>query len=581
MSGFTDSTQLPGSMSTDSSPKTYHPFLTRKLNAPMSKSVHTVSLLADYRARGGYTKKRSEPFRDAETVKQQYDLKADGAIVAQLIKESKEFSVLYSSYASQSDEASFCEGPLIKTWEFGTPEDLTLRGFLEANCFTNDDKCQNQGCSNSIYEHTRKFCHSRGCIKVTQKQLKSYAKLAANNIITWTWCERCKNTSPYVSLSEESWNMSFGKFLQLRIYAHEYLKPPCCRNPDACHEHLFLDNTWYFAYKNLVAVFFFKAIEVLAISLPSPSIIWQDPKKSVDMNRLPEDLEEITFSDGSARFSSCYFSEQFKKLRELVIKCEGDNLFGSEGVFVTSLANCVPWEAKGGKSGSTFRKTADDRFILKEISSIEFESFKNIAEFYFEYMEKAIRESKKSVLAKILGMYKVKSTLTNSTTQKSVYILVMENLFYQRSIKQKFDLKGSVRNRLAATSSDDEVVLLDENLIRMIREAPFYVKPSEKRILQAAIRRDSSFLASHELVDYSLLVGKDEEQNQLVVGIIDYIRSFTWHKKVETFVKSIPTKEKPTIVKPETYRDRFIEKMDQYFLAVPDSSSPLEVESVM
>lgn len=574
----TNSSQLGGSTS-DCPTETYHPFLRRELITPVRRSIHSSCLLADYRARGGYTKKRTEPFRNEEAVILDYDLKADGAIVSDKLKETNSFSILYSSYG-KSDEVSFCEGPLIKTWEFGSPEDLSLRSFLELNCFTNDDKCHHASCSNSIYEHSRKFCHSRGCIKITQKQMKSYAKLAANNIIIWTWCDRCKNTSPYVSLSEESWNMSFGKFLQLRIYAHELAKPTCSYNSDDCHSHLFLDNTWYFAYKNLVAVLTFKAIEVLDIILPSPSMTCSNIKMAIDRDRLPEDLEEISFSDGTARFSSCYFSDQFKKLRGLVIKCEESNLFGSEEAFVSSLANSVPWQAKGGKSGSTFRKTADDRFILKEISSIEFDSFKNIAVFYFHYMEKAIVEGKKCALAKILGMYKVKSTLINSTTSKSLYVLVMENLFYQRSIKQKFDLKGSVRNRLAATSSDDEVVLLDENLIRMIREAPFYVKPSEKRTLQLAIIRDSIFLASHELIDYSLVVGKDEERNQLVVGIIDYIRSFTWHKKVETFVKSIPTKEKPTIVKPETYRDRFIHKMDQYFLAVPDSSPP-QSESVM
>jgi hypothetical protein len=45
----------------------------------------------------------------------------------------------------------------------------------------------------------------------------------------------------------------------------------------------------------------------------------------------------------------------------------------------------------------------------------------------------------------------------------------MENLFYSRSVTHKFDLKGSVRNRLVnptAADHDGEIVLLDENLLK-------------------------------------------------------------------------------------------------------------------
>lgn len=47
-------------------------------------------------------------------------------------------------------------------------------------------------------------------------------------------------------------------------------------------------------------------------------------------------------------------------------------------------------------------------------------------------------------------------------------LLIMENLFYKCDISNKFDLKGSVRNRLVdlTNQSGDEIVLLDENLIQ-------------------------------------------------------------------------------------------------------------------
>lgn len=71
-------------------------------------------------------------------------------------------------------------------------------------------------------------------------------------------------------------------------------------------------------------------------------------------------------------------------------------------------------------------------------------------------------------------------------------------------------------------------------------------------------------------MDYSLLVGLDEN-NQLIVGIIDYIRKFTLDKRIESYFKQVVDNSKlPTIVSPNVYKNRFIEAMDRYFLAVPD-----------
>ena len=77
-------------------------------------------------------------------------------------------------------------------------------------------------------------------------------------------------------------------------------------------------------------------------------------------------------------------------------------------------------------------------------------------------------------------------------------------------------------------------VLLDENLLRVSCESPLYINQEDKEVLNEAIKRDTAFLASHQMMDYSLLAGICKEQNELVVGIIDYIRTFTWDKKLET-----------------------------------------------
>lgn len=89
--------------------------------------------------------------------------------------------------------------------------------------------------------------------------------------------------------------------------------------------------------------------------------------------------------------------------------------------------------------------------------------------------------------------------------------------------------------------------------------------------MRSAICRDATFLEKNHVMDYSLLVGLDEDDHLIVSGIIDYIRKFTIDKKIESFVKQVVDQSKlPTIVSPHVYKNRFIEAMDRYFLAVPD-----------
>lgn len=88
---------------------------------------------------------------------------------------------------------------------------------------------------------------------------------------------------------------------------------------------------------------------------------------------------------------------------------------------------------------------------------------------------------------------------------------------------QVFDLKGSLRNRNVKTDTGKEscdVVLLDENLLKMVRDNPLYIRSHCKAVLRASIHSDSQFLSSHLIIDYSLLVGRDDTNNELVVGII-------------------------------------------------------------
>ncbi|KAK2165370.1 hypothetical protein LSH36_51g02007 [Paralvinella palmiformis] len=280
---------------------------------------------------------------------------------------------------------------------------------------------------------------------------------------------------------------------------------------------------------------------------------------------------ELQFSDNTANFyCKVYFADKFRKLRQLLFPA-------GEERYIRSLSRCFTWLVKGGKSGSSFCKTQDDRFILKQMSRYEVHSFVKFAPHYFSYITKAQIEQKPTVLAKILGVYRIGYRNSQTSSESKQDLLVMENLFYDREITQIFDLKGSLRNRLVTTVGKrmEDLVLLDENLLKLSVDSPLYIRPHSKTVLSLAVANDTQFLASHLIMDYSLLVGLDEKRQELVLGIIDYIRTFTWDKKLEMVVKSTYSQlggqgKMPTVIYPESYRSRFIQSMDRYFLPVPD-----------
>uniref|UniRef100_A0A182NQ61 1-phosphatidylinositol-3-phosphate 5-kinase n=1 Tax=Anopheles dirus TaxID=7168 RepID=A0A182NQ61_9DIPT len=244
-------------------------------------------------------------------------------------------------------------------------------------------------------------------------------------------------------------------------------------------------------------------------------------------------------------------------------------------MFARSLSKSVRWEARGGKSGSKFSKTVDDRFVLKEMSRTDLTIFENFAPNYFEYLQRCIKQKHITLLAKIFGVFKITIKRKDNTSVESA-VLVMENLFCGKEINEKYDLKGSDRNRLVDPNrqTGTERVLMDENFIQMSWTNPLYILSHSKTVLKEAITRDACFLERNEVMDYSLLIGLESNERNLVVGIIDYIRTYTLDKKFESMIKQSGLMgghgKLPTVLPPKMYKNRFTVAMERYFLCVPD-----------
>lgn len=261
----------------------------------------------------------------------------------------------------------------------------------------------------------------------------------------------------------------------------------------------------------------------------------------------------------------CLYADRFNDLRKRCCPSELD--------YIASLSRCKNWDAKGGKSKSFFAKTLDDRFIIKEIKKTELDSFMKFAPDYFGYMKQSFESGNQTCLAKILGIYQVTIRQGKSGKEMKHDLMVMENVTFGRNITRQYDLKGALHARYTSAVDGSGDVLLDQNFVDDMNASPLYVSRKAKRILQRAVWNDTTFLNSINVMDYSLLVGVDTQRHELVCGIIDYLRQYTWDKQLETWVKSslvVPKNVLPTVISPIEYKKRFRKFMTIHFLSVPD-----------
>lgn len=271
------------------------------------------------------------------------------------------------------------------------------------------------------------------------------------------------------------------------------------------------------------------------------------------------------FQEGQAKMlCKVFYAEQFDALRQ---KC------GVADRIVESLSRCAKWDSKGGKTKSIFLKTLDNRFILKSLAPIETQAFLKFAPGYFQIMSEALFHELPSAIAKMFGFYQVIIKNPATGTEFNWFLLLMENLFYDRVPQRIFDLKGSMRNRKVESTGERNEVLLDENMVDFIFETPLFTREHSKKLLSQSVWNDTLFLGRQNVMDYSLMIAIDESRSELVVGVIDCIRTYTWDKRLESWIKDRGFtgggKNRPTVTSPKEYKSRFREAMARYVLQAP------------
>jgi 1-phosphatidylinositol-4-phosphate 5-kinase len=165
-----------------------------------------------------------------------------------------------------------------------------------------------------------------------------------------------------------------------------------------------------------------------------------------------------------------------------------------------------------GKSGMLFFFSNDKRFILKTITRAELKFFRKILRSYYTHLTK----NPHTLLSRFFGMYK----LTMGNEAKSIRLIVMNNLFNTKyKLHEKYDLKGSTRNRYVDTEKEGTGgVLKDLNY-----KSKMFMGKFQKDAAILQMTRDTEFLTKNNIMDQSLLLGVHNGEEADAKAIKGYV----------------------------------------------------------
>lgn len=248
-----------------------------------------------------------------------------------------------------------------------------------------------------------------------------------------------------------------------------------------------------------------------------------------------------------------------------------------------------------GRSGALFYITDDEKYFMKTIQHVEEKMLISMLPSYYEH----VHNNPRTLLTKYMAHFTVQTR-----RDRHIRMVVMASIFNDKIfIDRKYDLKGSTYKRFATAEQlkSQNVTLKDQDLKKAI-----YFRPEQLDKIMKQLERDSAYLESHHVMDYSLLLGlshmlpeenpffKDEygpnEENapyfvgyqlddqgrksgiRVCMGIIDFLQRFRFRKRVEYGARVVQSCAcaAASVAPPHLYRERFMNFLREKFLPDPD-----------
>ncbi|XP_065187947.1 phosphatidylinositol 4-phosphate 5-kinase type-1 alpha-like [Sycon ciliatum] len=229
--------------------------------------------------------------------------------------------------------------------------------------------------------------------------------------------------------------------------------------------------------------------------------ITNKPKRDLLVVHCSE-KEEVEFApDGSGQTPAHdYGSFKFKTYAPLAFRHFREEFHIKADDFLVSLCNEQLIELSNpGASGSVFYKTNDDEFIIKTVDHKEATFLRHLLPGYYLNLV----QNKRTLLPKFYGLY------TFQNLGGNIRIVVMNNLLPSGiNYHEKYDLKGSTFKRFA---SDKELAKKSPTLkdldFRKRHPEGFFLSSDKYTSVMESMKRDATVLESFKIMDYSLLMG--------------------------------------------------------------------------
>ncbi|CAK4641336.1 unnamed protein product [Aphanomyces euteiches] len=199
-----------------------------------------------------------------------------------------------------------------------------------------------------------------------------------------------------------------------------------------------------------------------------------------------------------------------------------------------------------GKSGNIFYFTANKKFMVKSVPEDEYQVLRSILPYYHNYLQ----AHPESYLCRYFGCHSISLPVGS----RRMYFVVMQNLFNEGAVDQRFDLKGNTDRRQAIQSHDVEQYIVRsqnrEAISKLMMDIDFLklrqtiqVDDMDEANMQSQLIEDITFLATRDIMDYSILLGvkyihnvpsatsgtlSKTRERIYYLGIIDMLQRYTW-----------------------------------------------------
>jgi hypothetical protein len=271
-----------------------------------------------------------------------------------------------------------------------------------------------------------------------------------------------------------------------------------------------------------------------------------------------------------------------------------------------------------GKSGSFMFMSHCGKFIIKTMFNSEFHIIMDGLETYTEYIIK----NPASLISRFYGVFEIQMEGLDP-----IKLILMQNTIqkYEEDSKiiKVYDLKGSMVHREVVfgenqTMKDINLLNCKKSRIKRGAQGLIQFRPNEIPGLSHTIDKDSMFLQSLSLLDYSLLLAVEQvkkesrsginnsfnktftswqksatSRNQFKsscgnyiyhVSVIDFLTMFNFEKRMESFYKVYVKNQNAKLiscVEPKLYGSRFRNFMKNEVILNEDANQSLKFDTLM